>query len=282
VFIAGLVYPTNIVTLLLAGGVLCLLPEQSEASPKRVFLAGVLWGLGALTVPAVLATAAIAGVWLMYWNPGRRIALASVLFLGLALTIVPWMMRDYRVYGRVVPVEPRIVEHLPKLRLEDKDLRRRKIDAILQYPGKYAARFGKEFLHFWQLYPDRVLMAKPGFREKAHKKDQRVVTSTIFSTNNLIMAVSILSTGPLFFFAIFGIAAMWFQQELRRYLALLCGTILSFAVAYSFFSTQVRYRIPIEPYIVILSAYGLKKSWDLLAARLAHRAPVEGNVEAVG
>jgi 4-amino-4-deoxy-L-arabinose transferase-like glycosyltransferase len=269
VFIAGLVYPTTVVSLLLAGGLLCLLPEQHELSSKRVFLAGVLWGLGALTIPAVLATAAIAGVWLMYWYPGRRIALASVLFLGLALTIVPWMIRDYHVYGRLVPVEPRIVEHLPRIRIEDVELRRKKVDAILANPGKYALRFGKEFLHFWQIYPDRIQMAEPGFREKLHKKDARVVKSTIFTTSNLTKMISILSTGPLFFFALVGIAAMWFRQELRHYLALLCGTTLSFAVAYSFFFTQTRYRIPIEPYIAILSAYGMKKTWELLAARFA-------------
>jgi 4-amino-4-deoxy-L-arabinose transferase-like glycosyltransferase len=279
VFIVSLVYPTQITMLLLAGGVLCLLPEQDQLSAKRVFLAGVLWGLGALTIPAVLATAAVTGLWLMYWHPGRRIALVSVLFLGLALTIVPWMIRDYRVYGRVVPVEPRIVEHLPQIHIEDVELRRSKIDAILENPAKYAFSIGKEFVHFWQVYPDRILMDEPGFREKAHRKDQRVVTSTIFSTNNLIMAVSILSTGPLFLFAIVGIPAMWFQRELRRYLALLCGTILSFAVAYSFFFTEVRYRIPIEPYIAILSAYGMKKTWDVLAARFAREKQVEVKVK---
>ena len=45
IFIAGLVYPTNLLAMLLACGVLSLLPSsQKELSTQRVFLAGVFWG----------------------------------------------------------------------------------------------------------------------------------------------------------------------------------------------------------------------------------------------
>jgi 4-amino-4-deoxy-L-arabinose transferase-like glycosyltransferase len=279
VFIAGLVYPTQITTLLLAGGVLCLLPESRELSAKRVFLAGVLWGLGTLTIPAVLATAAVAALWLMYWNPGRRVAFVSVFFLGLALTIVPWMIRDYRVYGRVVLIEPRVVEHLPRMRSADKELRQKKLEAIAQHPGEYVFRTANEFLHFWQLYPDRIQMSEPGYRKKIHEKKSRLVEDTLFTTNSLIKVISILSTGPLFSFAILGAAAMWFERQRRRELALLWATILSFAVVYSLFYAKTRYRIPIEPYIIILSAYGIKKTWDLVASRFAC-GQVKAEVEA--
>jgi len=32
---------------------------------------------------------------------------------------------------------------------------------------------------------------------------------------------------------------------------------MSFAFAYSFFVTQIRYRIPIEPYMIIFAGFGL-------------------------
>jgi hypothetical protein len=75
---------------------------------------------------------------------------------------------------------------------------------------------------------------------------------------------------------------MLFDQERRRYLALLWMTVLSFAVAYSIFYVKTRYRIPIEPYIVILSAYGIKKTWDLVAARFARGEQVEDKVQIEG
>ena len=110
-------------------------------------------------------------------------------------------------------------------------------------------------------------MDKPGFREQQHEKDGRVVKNTVF-TGNLIKAVSILTTGPIFVFAIIGTVAIWFQRQRRRDLLLLWAVILSFAVGYSAFYTKTRHRIPIEPYLVILSAYGLKRCWDLLGARV--------------
>jgi 4-amino-4-deoxy-L-arabinose transferase-like glycosyltransferase len=282
IFIAGLVYPETLLTTLLACGVLGFLPyAQGDLSRKRVFLTGVLWGLAALTKPIVLATLGAVSLWVFFWGRGSRLLVVSLLFLGSALTVVPWGIRDYYVYDRLVIVEPRAVQHLPRMRSAERELRDKKIEAILQHPGEFAGRFVGEFLHFWKVYPDRVRMSKPDYRERMHAKNPQVVEDTIFSTNNLIMAVSLLSTGPLFLFAILGTVAMWLQRERRGDLWLLWGTILSFAVTYSFFFTETRYRIPIEPYIAILSAYGLKKTWDLMAARFGYgQAPTQAKVQA--
>jgi len=281
VFIAGLVYPTGIMTMLLACGVLCLLPyPQQELSPKGVFLAGVLWGLAALIVPIVLVIIGATSLWLIWRGQVKRLVLVSLLFLGSALTIVPWTIRDFYVYDQIVAVEPRVVQHLPRMLIAPENVRENKVDAILEHPGLFAAHFGSEFLHFWRLSPDRIQMDNQSYREKEHEKDGRVIKKTIFSTGNLINAVSILSTGPLFFFAIIGTAAMWFQHERRRELWLLWATILSVAVGYSIFYTKTRYRIPIEPYIVILSAYGLRETWLALARRLTYgMAPVKAEVK---
>jgi hypothetical protein len=42
---------------------------------------------------------------------------------------------------------------------------------------------------------------------------------------------------------------------------------LSFAIGYSFFWGKTRYRLPIEPYIILLSAYGLQHTWVVLAGQ---------------
>ena len=111
-----------------------------------------------------------------------------------------------------------------------------------------------------------MAMDRQEYREQWHEKDQRVVKDTILIANDLIDAVSLLSTGPLFLFAIIGTLAMCVEQKRRRDLSLMWALILSFAVIYSMFVTRTRYRIPIEPYITILSAYGLKMAWSILAA----------------
>jgi len=276
IFVAGLVYPTGLLTMLLAGGVFCILSEpQRELSANRVFVAGVLLGLAVLTIPAVLATLAVIALWIISWARGKRLLLVSVLFLGSALIVVPWTIRDYYIYGRIVPVEPRLLAHLPRMRIVDQELQQTKVEAILKHSSEYAGSVLSEFGHFWMIYPDRIQMADPAYRAQAHEKESRVVKDTIFTTNAIITTVSILTTGPLFIFAILGSAAIWFERKRRHHLALLWGIILSFAVAYSFFVAKTRYRIPIEPYIAILSACGMLKTWDLLAVCFVRREQVK-------
>src|SRR4029453_10022561 len=99
VFITGLVYPENLLTTLLSLGMLCFLPRSHEdLSPKRVFLAGLLWGLATLTNPVVVATMGAVSLWVMLWSGGKRFLLVSLLLLGAAVTILPWAIRDFYVY----------------------------------------------------------------------------------------------------------------------------------------------------------------------------------------
>jgi 4-amino-4-deoxy-L-arabinose transferase-like glycosyltransferase len=281
VFIVGLVYPTNLLTMLLACGLLCFLSwPDKELSPKRVFLAGIIWGLGALTIPAVIATIGAVSIWMMCCNRAKRVQLVSLLVLGSALTIVPWIIRDLYVYDRLVLVEPRVVEHLPRIDKTQKNVQEKKVEALIEHPRVFAMRYAREFLHFWQPYPERLTMDWPTVREEAHEADHRIVKETIFTKNNLVMLVNLLSTGPLFLFAIAGTIAMWLEPARRRYLSLLWAIILSFAGVYSLFYAKTRYRIPIEPYITILSAYGIKKTWDLVAERFTRREQIEAKVKA--
>jgi hypothetical protein len=140
------------------------------------------------------------------------------------------------------------------------------MQAIWRYPGAYIARFIREFGHFWELYPTRIFMNQTAYREAFHEHDTRVVKQTIFGTTWTSL-VSIFSVGPAFLFALIGIWAMWLQKDQRRALSLLCMTILSFAIGYSFFWGKTRYRLPVEPYILLLSAYGLRQTWSILAGQ---------------
>lgn len=280
VFIVGLVYPTHLATILLACAVLCIMTERDQdLGPGRVITAGIFFGLAALTVPVALATVVVASMWMIYWLPTRRLMLAGLLLLGVSLSFIPWTVRNFYVYDRFVLVEPRIVQHLPSMvgahPIED---RRKvaggpqsndKIGAILGNPDAFARRFVREFSHFWELSPERLQMNRSTFREKMHQVDPRMVRETVFGTSWTSL-VSIMSAGPMFLFALIGITMMSFQKERRRDLSLLCSTILSFAIGYSFFWGKMRYRIPVEPYIVILCAYGLRQLWCALPRRYVH------------
>jgi 4-amino-4-deoxy-L-arabinose transferase-like glycosyltransferase len=283
VFIVGLVYPTHLATFLLACAVLCIITKRNQdLGLLRVLVGGSFFGVAVLTVPVALATVVVVSLWIIYWQPTRRLVLTGLLLLGVTLSFVPWTVRNFYVYDRFVVVEPRIVQHLPPIDGAEpaQDMRQApgvqqapdKIGAILGNPRAFARRFARELSHFWELFPERIRMNRPGFRQEMHRADRRVVKETTFGTPWTSL-VSLLSEGPMFLFAIIGVAVMSFQKERRRDLSLLCGVILSFAFGYSLFWGKMRYRLPIEPYIVILCAYGLRCLWLALPKRFA-RAPV--------
>jgi hypothetical protein len=155
----------------------------------------------------------------------------------------------------------------------------RKIQAIWRYPGAFIAHVMKEFGHFWELYPTRVLTSDQAYREELHELDTRVVQHTIFGTTWTSL-VSIFSVGPAFLFALIGIWAMSWQKDQRRALSLLCMTILSFAMSYSFVWGKTRYRLPVEPYIILLSAYGLRHTWSILAGQTMRERLCRGRATA--
>lgn len=82
VFIAGLVYPTSVATLLLACAVLCMLTKtDQELGPRRVVLGGILYGFAALTKPVALVTIVATTLWITYWRRART-ALDSRFFFS--------------------------------------------------------------------------------------------------------------------------------------------------------------------------------------------------------
>jgi 4-amino-4-deoxy-L-arabinose transferase-like glycosyltransferase len=269
IFIAGLVYPTSVATLLLACAVLCLLAQASqELGLGRIVLGGILLGLTALTVPVALVTAVAIALWIAYWQPARSLLLAPLFLLAVALPLVPWTVHNSYLNDSVMVIKTRMAEHLLSISGTNNggggSTGEERITAMLEKPDALAWNFVREFGHFWELYPDRINMSHPSFRAKMHAEDVRVVRETVFVTS-WTNAVSALSTGPMFLFALIGAGTMAAHKERRPALSLLCVTILSFAVSYSFFWGKTRYRLPIEPYVIILSAYGLRQIWLKLA-----------------
>lgn len=79
---------------------LTLRMEEEGASLGQWAGFGVLWGVMALTNTALLAMLPFCLVWLLY---RRRQLLGAVVCVGMAaLTIMPWLARNYEVFGKFV------------------------------------------------------------------------------------------------------------------------------------------------------------------------------------
>jgi 4-amino-4-deoxy-L-arabinose transferase-like glycosyltransferase len=279
IFIAGLVYPTGLAVMLLACGVWCMLPaRQEELSGKGVFSGGVYLGLAALTIPVALLTIIVAAAWVFYWARQSRLFLALLLFLGAGVTIVPWTARDFLVHRQLVPVESSFKRYLPQIVTTETRLQDNGVNPILLRLELYAVHFGRNFVGFWELYPSRIQMSDQGYRNKLHAKDSQIVKETIYSPNQLINAVSILSVGPIFLCALLGTVAMWLRRDRWRELSLLWVMVLSFAVGYAVFVGKIRYRVPVEPYLIILSAYGVHAAYAVISARFKSVAVPSGSI----
>jgi len=288
VFVAGLVYPTGFAAFLLACGVWCVLPaKHEELSAKGVFSGGLFLGLAALTITVALLTIVVVAAWVFYWARHSRVFLAAVFLLGAALSLAPWTARNFLVHGRLILIQANVEEHLPAPRRETPDGkiviseandRNEVLNAIWSRPDLYVVRLRRNFMYFWELYPSRMIMSNQDYRDELHAIESRVVKETIYTQNSLVTAVSILSTGPIFVFALLGTVAMWPRRDVRRELSILWIMVLSFALGYTFFSGKIRYRIPVEPYLIILSAYGIHATWSMISGRFKSAVESNGSV----
>jgi 4-amino-4-deoxy-L-arabinose transferase-like glycosyltransferase len=271
IFIAGLGYPTTLLTLILALGVLCLLSNTGQGGyPAKAALAGLLFGLAALTKPIVLGTIVLITFWILLWRRSGRILLASVFLLTAVATLLPWTVRNAYVYGRLVPIEARTINkatpwgHLPRRPDESRN-------KTWMYITRIANRYPAQLVSFFELYPHRVNYLKQEVRDKAHKREPSIVKHTNLGSG-LVNAVSIVSVGSLYTFALIGALAMWKNKDKRPEFTLFVVMVMSFALGYALTDGKIRYRIPVDPYIIIVSSWGLMYMLDHVVNR--KRTPV--------
>ena len=108
---------------------------------------------------------------------------------------------------------------------------------IAQHPGAYLHDYAYEFVHFFNPYPDRI---------------QTVNRFTGLGARWLVAAYFLLVL-PL------AIGGLCFGAGRARERALLAIVPLATAATYALFFTQVRYRIPTEPMLLVLAAMGAER-----------------------
>ncbi len=92
----------NLFIPLLLAGLVALLAAEDTRDPRRVALAGLLFGLALLTRSVVALALPLAGLWL--W---RRAGLRAAILLAAVTTLVvaPWVVRNTQLYGKFTFIE---------------------------------------------------------------------------------------------------------------------------------------------------------------------------------
>ncbi|MGA6980671.1 MAG: glycosyltransferase family 39 protein [Candidatus Sulfotelmatobacter sp.] len=221
----------------------------------------VLWGVGALANPSMLAFLPCCGIWI-WWRRHKNglpslagVVLSSFIFF---LVLSPWIIRNYEVFGRFVFLRDdfglqfrlgnnKLAEgmliatlqpNLNKLEFEkfqrigelaySTDCKRLAFEWVKENPGRFAVISLKRFFYYWNGVP------KPS--------DSRLPFDF---RNSLFLAWSAL--------AIWGGARALRQKVPGAWL--FAGLLLTYPTTYYFVFPHARYRHPIEPELVILAVF---------------------------
>ncbi len=296
ILLTGILYSTNLFTVLLAASIYSLIIADEKMSFLWIAASGIFAALAALTFPACFF---IVPFWLMWLLLRRRSTVlhnvSSVIFFFMVFVSVltPWTVRNWHKYDRFTLVRP--VPHTAFPNLDDLEAQKQRIasgfkdtseylkenplgteeDKVGSIIGNYIKHplhslkyMASELTHFWALYPDRLDTRSEDYLQNIRAQDSRMVKvkAALWKT---VMMMSVLVMLPLFLFAVIG---LFTSRSYERRRLLLVLTIAALSIGYSLIYAEVRYRIPIEPYVIMFMSMGLMRVYRLyknLSAREA-------------
>jgi 4-amino-4-deoxy-L-arabinose transferase-like glycosyltransferase len=266
------IWSTWLSTLLLSTLFLMTLHLEKSTRLLRWIGYGLLWGLTALTDPIAMAAWPFFLGWAVYRAHRRKLSwtlplTASV--LALTVCVAPWFVRNYKLFGRVIPFrdnagieihignsgdtshwrpsyigpwhndeEWKAFKDLGELRYMDRE-KQRGISFIRSHPAWFAWVTVRRFAYIWTGY----WSFDKGYLEEEPLDPPNVV----FSTSLTIVAL-------------LGLRRLWKDDRL---LAVFFALVLFFFPAiYYVTHVEVYFRRQIDPLILVLAVYALVRKTD--------------------
>ncbi len=246
-----------------------------------IILAGIFWGLASLTRSVTYPFTPFIALFLIFVSPSKKKGLlAAALFMSATiLTLSPWIIRNYRVFGRLVAVDTMgglnlymgNYEHTPLHRAwaavdnppeiawyrgHEKELRglneaekqkwaiKKAKEFILSHPGLTLLRSIIKAANFWQL--ERTIIAGMSEGYFPGLKGQ---------IKEILIAVSILTAYVLV--AIFGFSGiflkLWYDPKWPDLFILVI--LLYFTGIHALVFGHSRYHLPLMPFLCGYAAW---------------------------
>ena len=226
------------------------------------FLAGGLIGVATYMRPTWLYVGPFIAAILLWSRRGERstklILVPFVwLMVGLAVTLSPWIGRNYFVTGHFVTttlwVGPSLYDGLHPDATGDSDMTFFEQDQLLAKMSEYEMdrEYRRRAMAFAWANPGRAIWLAV---MKQCRYWSLVPNAAQFRDTKLWVAV-LLTTLPLFVFALCGV---WQARRNVSLLVLTAGSIVLFAGLHLLFVGSLRYRLPAEYPLAVLAALGLK------------------------
>lgn len=225
---------------------------------------GALWGIFALTNPATLAALPFLLGWIMVRSRPRPKAASIFLMLVAACVVVsPWMIRNYRVFHRLIPLRDNfwmemwfgntgdLSEIIPDwahpstnpqeqaefARLGELAYNQKKKQLVLefveQHPAQFAGLCFRRASNFWTGY---------------WSLNREFLEAEPFTYPNIVFV-----TGT----SILTFLGLWMAWKRRLAIAPYVLVLLFFPLVYYVTHSELEYRHPMEPLMVALAAYGV-------------------------
>lgn len=236
---------------------------------------GLLWGVAALTNPALFILAPCFGIW--FWLGHRKMQPATTRPLALAtlaciLVLLPWMVRNWYRLGGFTFVKSNFGVELwlgnnPEVKsvwtpmrsplFNSQELERmvssgelnyshgKELEAlafIKSHPATFARHAFNRFLDNWTAYYDSKT---DSYIEPMGIRPLYILFSALFAIAALVGIITLM-------------ARDWWQ-----WLPLACAVVI-FPIPYYITHTSQRYRHPIDPILTVLAVFGLSRIRELL------------------
>jgi Dolichyl-phosphate-mannose-protein mannosyltransferase len=266
----GLLYPEAVAALVMLGVVLF----AWEAARRDAFgysaLAGALLGVLTLLRPVAIALVPVLAPWVAICSagrPARRLLHACMVAAACLLVLAPWTYRNYVIYGRLIPISLAGTHTAPSGRQEAarEGLASSILDFAREDPLALAAHLAREFGHFWELAPSRLMTDNEARRLEFHRRDPRLRIEPSFP-RSLRDRVSIVSFGLELALALAGLVIL--LRSGQQQAVLLASVVLAYGLGYALFVGRLRYRIPVLPLVFIFAGVAAAALCRLLRKKI--------------
>jgi len=255
---AALLYPETMAAMLLMAMLLAVWVAAGDDRVGASAIAGVALGVLVQCRPVALVLLPLVTVWLA-WSVAVSLSRRTLHCVALAtcclVAFSPWVVRNLRLHGHVVPVETAGLSDAPVARSEiaSAGLVSALVGRARQDPLGFARHVTSEFGHFWEPYPTRLATDDPEQRDELHRADPRLPSAPSFQATSRDW-VSTLSFGAESLLAIIGIGVAWRRQ--RAGTVLLLAVALTYALGFALIVAKLRYRITVLACVLLFAAVG--------------------------
>ncbi|MCM8767770.1 MAG: glycosyltransferase family 39 protein [Candidatus Omnitrophica bacterium] len=272
IFYNGFLLTETLFVFLTVLSIFYLIMTNTEKNGKFSFFSGVFLGLGGLTRPILQLYLPFSILHILYFKENLKLKFRKIIFLvvGFCLTLSPWIIRNYRIFHKFIPgttmggwvfwegnnpySDGGPCPYFPEGILEIDEIERDKIlykmafKTIKENPKRFFYLLKNKFKRFWNIVPNA-----PEFEKKF-----------------LYRFISVFSFGIMMPFFIIG----FFFSLKNKKAQFLHSLIILFTIFHIVFLASIRYRLPLEPFYIILSIYGFLELKNLTSSTYFKRKKV--------